>query len=94
MKHTFPQHTQALLSGLFSFATEDRTECLETGAVSYRRSTSTHLALHVPLEAAVNAADVERYKERQVCFGQDAGLNWQQDLIELALPARFVAFQP
>ena len=51
---------------MFSFATEDRTQCLETGAVSYRRSTSTHLALHVPLETAVNAADVERYKERQV----------------------------
>lgn len=57
---------QALLSGLFSFATEDRVQCMETGAVSYRQSTSTHLALHVPLEAAVNAADVERYKERQV----------------------------
>ena len=95
--------TQALLPGLFSFALEDRTQCLETGAVrrgcdfflglqdahcgqrlwkeerackyepcayppqvSYRRTTSTQLSLHIPLEAAVNAADVERYKERQV----------------------------
>ncbi|GBF95360.1 ubiquitin carboxyl-terminal hydrolase [Raphidocelis subcapitata] len=54
-----------LLQALFSFATEDRTQCLETGAVSYRRATTTNLALHVPLEAAVNAADVERYRERQ-----------------------------
>jgi hypothetical protein len=40
---------------------------LETGAVSYKRGTTTQLALHVPLDAAVNAADVEAYRERQVC---------------------------
>jgi hypothetical protein len=34
--------------------------------VSYRRSTSTHLSLHVPLDAAVNRDAVESYKERQV----------------------------
>lgn len=112
---------QALLPGLFSFALEDRTQCLETGAVrrrfcggrkrathqapallklaacrlinnrpacrgafgaaadrmrpspllhalqvSYKQATTTQLALHIPLEAAVNAAAVEQYKERQV----------------------------
>jgi hypothetical protein len=34
--------------------------------VSYRRATTTQLALHIPLDAAVNADAVERYRERQV----------------------------
>lgn len=34
--------------------------------VSYKQATTTQLALHIPLEAAVNAAAVEQYKERQV----------------------------
>ena len=39
----------------------------QNAQVSYRRSTSTHLSLHVPLDAAVNRDAVESYKERQVC---------------------------
>jgi len=45
--------------------------------VSYRRSTSTNLALHIPLEAAVNADAVERYKERQVGgWVRECGCAW------------------
>lgn len=45
--------------------------------VSYRRSTSTHLALHVPLDAAVNRDAVESYKERQVSGRQSSGAKIQ-----------------
>eukprot|EP00877_Chromochloris_zofingiensis_P011173 jgi/Chrzof1/6309/Cz18g03010.t1 len=38
---------------------------MESGRVSYRRSTTNNLSLHIPLEAAANKSAVEQYKERE-----------------------------
>ncbi|KAL4854620.1 Ubiquitin carboxyl-terminal hydrolase 5 [Chlorella vulgaris] len=64
-----PQAGQASLEGptarLFKFGTEDRIQCGVTGRVAYISSESTCLGLHIPLEAAENLADLQRYQERQ-----------------------------
>jgi len=50
----------------FAFKTQDRIQCVESGAVRYVSSEpASCLALDIPLEAAVNTAEVEAYKERE-----------------------------
>ncbi len=48
----------------FSFATEDRIECSETHAVSYRRNVTTSLGLDIPLSAATNKVELQEYNVR------------------------------
>ncbi|MEW5315258.1 MAG: hypothetical protein WDW38_006701 [Sanguina aurantia] len=52
-------------SSAFKFEVEDRTQCLESGRVSYRHSESTLLMLNIPLDAATNQAEVALYKDRE-----------------------------
>jgi hypothetical protein len=49
----------------FSFELEDRIQCLGSGRASYRRSPARMLPLDIPLEAAVNRAEVADFKERE-----------------------------
>jgi len=39
-------------------------QCLESGCVSYKRRMENTVQLDVPVEAAVNKEEVERYKVR------------------------------
>ncbi|GIL53163.1 hypothetical protein Vafri_8845 [Volvox africanus] len=49
----------------FRLSLEDRLQCSESGAVSYRSTPTSLLMLQVPLEAAVNADAVAEYRDRQ-----------------------------
>ncbi|GLI59780.1 hypothetical protein VaNZ11_001743 [Volvox africanus] len=49
----------------FRLSLEDRLQCSESGAVSYRSTPTSLLMLQVPLEAAVNAEAVAEYRDRQ-----------------------------
>eukprot|EP00879_Flechtneria_rotunda_P013944 GHRR01014563.1.p1 GENE.GHRR01014563.1~~GHRR01014563.1.p1 ORF type:complete len:792 (+),score=390.35 GHRR01014563.1:178-2553(+) len=56
---------QGLTPSIFNITLEDRTQCLTTSRVSYRRSVTSSLALHIPVEAAINQEEVANYKERE-----------------------------
>ncbi|GIM06941.1 hypothetical protein Vretimale_11173 [Volvox reticuliferus] len=49
----------------FRLSLEDRLQCSESGAVSYRSTPTSLLMLQVPLEAAVNSEAVAEYRDRQ-----------------------------
>eukprot|EP00884_Botryococcus_braunii_P007895 jgi/Botrbrau1/17106/Bobra.0157s0009.1 len=49
----------------FSFKIEDRIQCHHTQAVSYSTAITTNLGLGIPLEAAINSAELQEYKERE-----------------------------
>ncbi|GLC48552.1 hypothetical protein PLESTB_000110300 [Pleodorina starrii] len=53
------------LPAYFRLGLEDRLQCSESGAVSYRSTPTSLLMLQVPLEAAVNAEAVADYRDRQ-----------------------------
>ncbi|CAD7697819.1 unnamed protein product [Ostreobium quekettii] len=50
----------------FKFQLQTRTECQESGHVSYKTEVENMLALKIPLEAATNMDEVEDYKEREL----------------------------
>ena len=49
---------------LFEFTEESRVLCLQSNKVSYKQSNSAILSLHIPLDAAVNQAEVQDYEQR------------------------------
>ncbi|KAG2446804.1 hypothetical protein HYH02_008364 [Chlamydomonas schloesseri] len=53
------------LPAAFRFNLQDRVQCGESGAVSYKSQPHSLLMLQVPLEAAVNAEAVAEYRDRQ-----------------------------
>ncbi|KAG2483306.1 hypothetical protein HYH03_017809 [Edaphochlamys debaryana] len=53
------------LPAAFRLTLEDRLQCSESGAVSYRNTPSSLLMLQVPLEAATNQEAVAEYRDRQ-----------------------------
>ncbi|KAG2435345.1 hypothetical protein HXX76_007418 [Chlamydomonas incerta] len=53
------------LPAAFRFNLQDRVQCGESGAVSYKSQPHSLLLLQVPLEAATNAEAVAEYRDRQ-----------------------------
>jgi ubiquitin carboxyl-terminal hydrolase 5/13 len=51
-------------SKLFEYTFEERLQCLQSNKVRYREGTDKFLALNIPLDAAINAAEVQSYEER------------------------------
>ena len=51
-------------SGLFTFSEETRLECAESKRVRYRTTPTAHWALPVPVDCAVNKAEVAAYKAK------------------------------
>ncbi|GFR49487.1 hypothetical protein Agub_g11426 [Astrephomene gubernaculifera] len=60
-----PSPSSLPLPAYFRLSLEDRLQCGESGAVSYRTTPSALLMLQVPLEAAVNSEAVASYRDRQ-----------------------------
>jgi ubiquitin carboxyl-terminal hydrolase 5/13 len=51
--------------GLFKYLVEERLECLGSGKVRYAQKGDLFLRLMIPVEAAVNREEVEKFKERK-----------------------------
>lgn len=60
-----PGARDAPTTRLFTYGTEDRIQCSETGRVAYKQGVSTSLGLLIPMEAAENKSEVQQYEERQ-----------------------------
>ncbi|KAI7836344.1 hypothetical protein COHA_009767, partial [Chlorella ohadii] len=60
-----PGARDAPTARLFTYGTEDRIQCSETGRVAYKAGESSSLGLLIPMEAAENKSEVAQYQERQ-----------------------------